>query len=133
MTRFMGRLSKWFLGFDNRHINGLASPLPLWERSQCIDRCVAGEGLRTIEGDGPLTPTLSRRGRGSSLPMRPQTTLSRASNTHIPNTATARIGEAVPPRHFIGSPMNVKGPAPINDSRLHRLSIWVMPSSKQAL
>src|ERR1700731_4104820 len=52
---------------------------------------------------------------------------------HIPNTATARIGEPVPSRHFIGRPMKVNGPSPKMDSRLHRLSMWVMPRSKQAL
>src|SRR5665213_4394491 len=52
---------------------------------------------------------------------------------HISNTATARIGEPVPSRHFIGRPMKVKAPAPSSASRLHRLSIWVMPRSKQAL
>src|SRR6267154_3285301 len=40
--------------------------------------------------------------------------------------ATARIGEAVPPRHFIGKPMNANWPLPSGASRLHRLSMWVM-------
>src|ERR1700712_2319108 len=31
-----------------------ALPLPLWERSDHIDRCDPGEGLRSIEGPGPL-------------------------------------------------------------------------------
>ena len=41
-------------------------PLALWERSDRIARCDPGEGLRTIEGPGPLTPTLSHKGRGRS-------------------------------------------------------------------
>src|SRR5882757_6728287 len=49
------------------------------------------------------------------------------------NTATARIGEAVPPRHFIGRPMKVNWPLPSRASRLHRLSMWVMSRSRQAL
>jgi hypothetical protein len=56
-----------------------------------------------------------------------------AGASHIPNTATARIGEAVPSRIFSGSPMKVNGPAPNSASRLHRLSIWVMSRSRQAL
>src|SRR6202043_2772549 len=44
-------------------------PLPLRERSDRIARCDPGEGLRSIERPEPLTPTLSRKGRGSSLPM----------------------------------------------------------------
>ena len=52
---------------------------------------------------------------------------------HISNTATARIGEPVPPRHFIGRPMKVNWPLPSSASRLHRLSMWVMSSSRQAL
>src|SRR5947209_17852472 len=46
-------------------------PLPLWERSDRIARCDPGEGLRTIEGPGPLTPTLSHRGRGRSPRLEP--------------------------------------------------------------
>src|SRR5712664_1882144 len=45
-----------------------SSPLPLWERSDRIDRCDPGEGLRTIYRREPLTPTLSHKGRGSSPP-----------------------------------------------------------------
>ena len=52
---------------------------------------------------------------------------------YILNTATARIGEAVPPRHFIGRPMKVNWPWPSSASRLHRLSMWVMSRSRQAL
>src|ERR1700724_2457088 len=52
---------------------------------------------------------------------------------HLPNTATARIGDAVPSRHFIGRPIKVKGPWPSSASRLHRLSIWVMSRSRHAL
>jgi hypothetical protein len=33
-----------------------------------IDRCNPGEGLRSIEGPEPLTPTLSHKGRGGALP-----------------------------------------------------------------
>src|SRR5450631_2125917 len=47
----------------------LASPLPLWERSDRIDRCDPGEGLRPIDRPLPLTPTLSHKGRGSALPL----------------------------------------------------------------
>ncbi len=46
-----------------------ALPLPLRERSDRIDRCDPGEGLRPIDGPQPLTPTLSRKGRGSSPPL----------------------------------------------------------------
>src|ERR1700709_1687264 len=49
------------------HDTPLASPLPLWERSDCIARCNPGEGLRTIDRPEPLTPTLSHKGRGSSV------------------------------------------------------------------
>src|SRR5258708_11423142 len=45
------------------------SPLPLWERSDRIVRCDPGEGLRSIDRPEPLTPTLSRKGRGSALPL----------------------------------------------------------------
>src|ERR1700676_2819394 len=38
----------------------LGAPLPLWERSDRIDRCDPGEGLRFIDRPEPLTPTLSR-------------------------------------------------------------------------
>src|SRR5712664_1733312 len=38
-------------------------PLPLWERSDRIDRCDPGEGLRSIDRPEPLTPTLSHRSR----------------------------------------------------------------------
>src|ERR1700721_2938694 len=44
-------------------------PLPLWERSDRIDRCDPGEGLRSNEGPEPLTPTLSHKGRGGPLPL----------------------------------------------------------------
>src|SRR5450432_2991905 len=37
------------------------SPLPLWERSDCIARCNPGEGLRSIDRPGPPTPTLPRK------------------------------------------------------------------------
>src|SRR2546430_16494661 len=49
------------------------------------------------------------------------------------NTATARIGEPVPPRHLSGKPMKRNSPWPISASRLHRLSICVMSSSRHAL
>src|ERR1700687_2409021 len=42
-----------------------ALPLPLGERSDRIDRCDPGEGLRSIEGPEPLTPTLSHKGEGA--------------------------------------------------------------------
>src|SRR5207248_470129 len=49
----------------------LAPPLPLWERSDRIDRCDPGEGLRHRDSRiEPLTPTLSHKGRGSSPPLR---------------------------------------------------------------
>jgi hypothetical protein len=44
------------------------SPLPLWERSDRIDRCDPGEGLRSIDRPRPLTPTLSHKGRGGAPP-----------------------------------------------------------------
>src|SRR6266850_6046523 len=44
------------------------SPLPLWERSDRIDRCDPGEGLRSIDRPRPLSPTLSHKGRGSAPP-----------------------------------------------------------------
>ena len=34
-----------------------------------IDRCDPGEGLQSIDGPGPLTPTLSHKGRGSPPPL----------------------------------------------------------------
>jgi hypothetical protein len=34
-----------------------------------IDRCDLGEGLRSIDRPGPLTPTLSHKGRGGSPPL----------------------------------------------------------------
>src|SRR5215813_185428 len=49
------------------------------------------------------------------------------------NTATARIGEPVPPRHLSGKQMNRNSPRPSRLSRLHRLSMCVIPSSKHAL
>src|SRR5258708_10669111 len=45
------------------------APLPLWERSDRIDRCDPGEGSRSIDRPEPLTPTLSHKGRGGSLPL----------------------------------------------------------------
>ncbi len=60
-------------------------------------------------------------------------TLPAKTGTHISNTATARIGEPVPSRHFIGRPMKVNWPWPSNASRLHRLSMWVMSRSRHAL
>src|SRR5262249_49806529 len=42
----------------NNHSNELAalpSPLPLWERSDCIARCNPGEGSRSIEDLNPST------------------------------------------------------------------------------
>src|SRR5881398_3394818 len=45
------------------------SPLPLWERSDRIDRCDPGEGLRSIDRPEPLTPALSHKGRGSAPPL----------------------------------------------------------------
>src|SRR5258706_11923864 len=55
------------------------------------------------------------------------------AESHISNTATARIGEPVPLRHFIGRAIKGNWPWPSSVSRLHRLSMWVMPSSPQAL
>src|SRR5262249_58436867 len=52
---------------------------------------------------------------------------------HSSNTATARIGEPVPPRHLSGKPMKRNSPWPIRVSRLHRLSMWVMSSARHAL
>jgi len=54
--------------FDADATEMLMSPLPLWERSDRIDRCDPGEGLRTIDRPEPLTPTLSHRGRGGAPP-----------------------------------------------------------------
>ena len=49
----------------NWSVSGFASPLPGGERSDRIDRCDPGEGLRSIEGPEPLTPTLSHKGEGA--------------------------------------------------------------------
>jgi len=54
--------------FQTANDNMLASPLPLWERSDRIDRCDPGEGLRSIDRPRPLTPTLSHKGRGGARP-----------------------------------------------------------------
>src|ERR1700709_2542410 len=48
------------------HDTPLASPLPLWERSDRIARCDPGEGFLSIDRPEPLTPTLSHKGRGGS-------------------------------------------------------------------
>src|ERR1700694_2990344 len=67
-----GLARKWrSLLFENLNsrTRECALPLPLWERSDRIDRCDPGEGFRSVEGPEPLTPTLSHRGRGSSLPL----------------------------------------------------------------
>jgi hypothetical protein len=63
-----------------------APPLPLWERHRPppaavlkndaeaklrlrrVDRCDPGEGFCSIDRPEPLTPTLSHKGRGGSLP-----------------------------------------------------------------
>ena len=49
------------------------------------------------------------------------------------NTATARIGLAVPPRIFSGKPMKRKRPRPTSLSRLARHSMCVMPRSAHAM
>jgi len=52
-------------GYDTERDEGAPHLFPLWERSDRVVRCDPGEGLRCIDGPGPLTPTLSHRGRGS--------------------------------------------------------------------
>ena len=52
-------------------------PLPLWERSETERSEVSGRGV-TYEGNCPLSPTLSRKGRGSALPLRRRCELQRA-------------------------------------------------------
>lgn len=49
----------------NRPAIGLASPLPLWEGSDCEATRVRGSGLSS--DPNPLTPTLSHKGRGTHL------------------------------------------------------------------
>ena len=49
------------------------------------------------------------------------------------NRATARIGPAVPPRIFSGNPIKRNRPRPTSLSRLVSPSMWVIPSSPQAL
>src|ERR1700733_10158604 len=58
-------------------------PLPLWERSDRIDRCDPGEGLRPIDRPEPLTPTLSHKGGGSATPLLLQINLQPALRQEI--------------------------------------------------
>jgi hypothetical protein len=86
---------------------------------------------RTEPEKGPASSPLTARSDGLDAGHFSQ--LSAVLDRQISNTATARIGEPVPSRHFIGRPMKVNWPAPSRASRLHRLSMCVMSSSKHAL
>src|SRR6266481_10050151 len=67
------------------------SPLPLWERSDRIDRCDPGEGLRPHDRPEPLTPTLSHKGRGSPPA---------AAEAFSPPSKHLEIFAMLPVRHF---------------------------------
>src|ERR1700746_1430141 len=77
--------------------------------------------------DLTLEPTVGR------VKQRQRRPIIRCVLPYSSNTATARIGEPVPPRHLSGKPMKRNSPWPISASRLHRLSICVMSSSRHAL
>jgi hypothetical protein len=72
------------------------SPLPLWERSDRIDRCDPGEGLWPIDRPEPLTPTLSHKGRGSS-PSLPQMIANRMPepNDEYPSISATRLSAGI--------------------------------------
>ncbi len=87
--------------FQTANDNMLASPLPLWERSDRIDRCDPGEGLRSIDRPRPLTPTLSHKGRGGAPP--PVQVLDSIFNSLSSNTPSRSRG-AVRPRFALKFP-----------------------------
>jgi hypothetical protein len=103
------------------------SPLPLWERSDRIDRCDPGEGLRTIDRPEPLTPTLSHKGRGGAPP--PVQVLDSIFNSLSSNTPSRSRG-AVRPSFALKFPPSKAEGAGNAGRRCARSRAWWVGSTR---
>ena len=113
--------------FQTANDNMLASPLPLWERSDRIDRCDPGEGLRSIDRPRPLTPTLSHKGRGGAPP--PVQVLDSIFNSLSSNTPSRSRG-AVRPRFALKFPPSKAEGAGNAGRRCARSRAWWVVSTR---